>query len=90
METVNIISAIFIYLILPLVIIIGLIIFFRRHRDKKAGRINSLSEEPLSKKDLHDVKEDEGKVARHQKQAPKNIDPETGRQPNDRDKTTRS
>lgn len=81
METLNIISAILIYLVLPVIVIFGVMVLIRRKRQKEAGQTSSVKDKPLRKDDLHDVKADEGREARHTKPAPKNVDPETGEQP---------
>lgn len=81
METLNIINAILIYIVLPIIVIFGVIVFIRRKRLKESGRISSLKEKPLGKDDIRDIQADEAREARHTKETPKNVDPETGKQP---------
>lgn len=81
METFNIISAILIYFVLPILVIFGVMVLIRRKREKEAGRASSVKDKPLDKDDFRDIKADEAREARHTKPKPKNIDPETGEQP---------
>lgn len=81
METVNIISAILIYFILPVVVMFGVMILIRRKRQKNAGRYSSMKNQPLNKNAIRDLKEEESYDARHTKPSPENIDPETGEKP---------
>ena len=83
METVNIIFAILIYFVLPVVVILGVIVIFRRKRLREMGK--SAEHRPLNKEDISDIQADESKEARHIKPSPKNIDPDTGSQPDDED-----
>lgn len=81
METINIVLAIILYFALPILVIFGVIVLIRRKRQKDAGRYESIKNKPLEKDDIRSVKADEAREARKEKDPPKNIDPETGRRP---------
>ncbi|MGK7392470.1 MAG: hypothetical protein ACNS60_19100 [Candidatus Cyclobacteriaceae bacterium M2_1C_046] len=67
METTEIIAAILIYFVLPVLVIFGTMMILRRKREKDAGRIKSTKEKDVKATEIKDIKAEEAREARHKK-----------------------
>lgn len=67
METSEIIFAILVYFVLPVLVIFGTMVLLRRKREKDAGRIKSTGDKKVKANEISDIKAEEAKEARHNK-----------------------
>ena len=56
METLDVISAILIYFVLPVLVIFGTMVLLRRKREKYAGRIKSTGDKKVKAKEINYMK----------------------------------